>query len=64
MQYAYTPAGSYPPYINVTLLDDGTVRVIVRSASTEEGRTGSCGEIIMPRDEFIAVFGPAMIALS
>jgi hypothetical protein len=59
MMRAYTATGSfYPPYTNVSITDDGMVRVIVRSKASDDGQCGATAEIIMPRDEFETVFGP------
>jgi len=42
--HAFTdPGSSYPPYINVSRLADGSVRVIVRSAPGKE-EAGPAGE--------------------
>jgi len=43
---------SYPPYINVSKLDDGNYAVIVRSPAKEDGSEGNSGEIVMTPDQF------------
>lgn len=58
---AYTaPRGSYPAFTNVAFREDGTVRVIVRSKVTDDGQCGSCGEIVMSREDFDATFRPVV----
>lgn len=65
MQHAFTAMGSMSPaYINVTLLENGNVRVIVRGEPAEGAHQGTSGSIEMSRDDFISVFGPVMIELA
>lgn len=57
-EQAWTAPGShFPPYCNVKLLDDGTVRVIVRSERQQDGYPGATGQIILSRDVYESVFG-------
>lgn len=50
--HAFTTTGIYaPPYINISRVEDGSVRVIVRGARYANG-TGGTEEIIMPESDW------------
>lgn len=46
-------AESYPPYINISKLDDGNYSVTVRSPAKEDGTEGDTAEIVMTPDQFV-----------
>jgi len=54
---AYTPVGyTYaPPYINVSFVDEDTIRIIVRGEPTD-GECGHTSHIDIPRDVAIETF--------
>lgn len=66
---AYTPATppqGYPPFINISQLEDGTVRVIVRPESVSDGSGPTCPApvaIILPSEIAIDLFSSAYIKL-
>jgi hypothetical protein len=55
--HAFTSAtaGSYPPYVNITRLEDGTVDVTVRSPRKPDGDCGDSGRINLSRAEYEAL---------
>lgn len=55
------PGGALPEFINATLHDDGTVRVIVRAPSAD-GMTAPCAYIDMTREQWRTFIGDALVA--
>lgn len=58
---AYTPAGSYPPYFNLSY-DEGTEEVVVtvRSPSNVDGSCGETAAIRIPVGEFWCLWREGM----
>ena len=52
---AYTPPGSYPPYLNISIIDENTVRITVRG-NPNEYTSGTHAFIDIPRDIAIETF--------
>lgn len=49
--HAFTPPTSpYPPYVNISRLDDGSVKVIVRNDAG--GDAGVVAEIVLPEADW------------
>lgn len=54
--HAFTePGSSYPPFINLSRLEDGSVRIIVRSARNEAGGEGATAVIVLSEADWRSI---------
>lgn len=63
---AYTPAATpqgYVPFVNISELEDGSVRIIVRSGTTTTDQVPIAAAISLPRADAIELFSSALTKL-